>query len=192
MSFEPELILQALEAEEVDYIIVGGMAAVIHGAPVSTLDLDLCYQRGSANYKKLSKALEPFRPRLRGAEEGLPFQLDSATLHRGSNFTLETSAGALDLLGRLTGVGGYGELQNSAEVIEVFGCKIKVISLADLIRAKEAAGRDKDLMMLPILKETLRLQREGSSSNVQLITVLGVKAEEACYELGGSSCGLAG
>jgi hypothetical protein len=73
-------------------------------------DLDLCYARDRANLEHLAAALTPFRPTLRGAPAGLPFRLDAETLHSGLNFTLSTEAGDLDLLGELTGVGGYTQI----------------------------------------------------------------------------------
>jgi hypothetical protein len=80
---------------------------VLHGSARVTRDLDLCYSREPGNLNRLGKALKPFAPALRGAPEGLPFSLDSATLQSGLNFTLRLTTGDLDLLGEVTGIGPY-------------------------------------------------------------------------------------
>jgi hypothetical protein len=73
---------------EVAFIVIGGMAAVAQGSAYVTADLDLCYQRHPQNYQRLSEALQPLPPRLRGVPADLPFVLDAATLRAGLNFTL--------------------------------------------------------------------------------------------------------
>src|SRR6266568_9669520 len=104
------LLLTALSKADVACIVIGGMAAVAQGSSYVTADLDLCYQRHPRNYQRLSEALRPLHPRLRGAPADLPFVLDAATLRAGLNFTLTTDLGDIDLLGEVTGVGGFREL----------------------------------------------------------------------------------
>ena len=87
------LLLTARSKADVAFIVIGGMAAVAQGATYVTADLDLCYQRHPQNYQRLSQALHPFNPRLRGAPADLPFVLDAATLRAGFNFTLMTDVG---------------------------------------------------------------------------------------------------
>ncbi len=128
----------------VDYIIVGGVAAGIHGALRTTLDLDIVYSRDPANVDRLVAALEPFQPYLRGAPAGLPFRLDAQTVLRGLNFTLTTSLGDLDLIGEITGGGGYEALKSSTDLVELEGYTCRVVSLRKLIDLKRAAGRAKD------------------------------------------------
>lgn len=142
----PDLLafVRVLSGGGVDYIIVGGVAAGIHGALRTTLDLDVVYSRSPENVARLVSALAPFQPYLRGAPPGLPFRLDEATVQRGLNFTLTTTLGDLDLLGEITGGGGYETLQASAEVVELEGHRCLVVSLPKLIDLKRAAGRGKD------------------------------------------------
>lgn len=111
----------------VDYIIVGGVAAGIHGALRTTLDLDIVYARDPANVDRLVAALEPFQPYLRGAPSGLPFRFDAETVFRGLNFTLTTSLGDLDLIGEITGGGGYKALKSSSEVVALEGFQCLVV-----------------------------------------------------------------
>ena len=103
----------------VDYVIVGGVAANVHGALRTTLDLDIVYGRSPENVERLAAALAPFRPYLRGAPEGLPFVLDASTIHRGLNFTLTTTIGDLDLLGEIVGGGRFEQLAINAEPVEL-------------------------------------------------------------------------
>lgn len=113
-----EHLLMVLCKAEVAFIVIGGMAAVAQGSAYVTADLDICYQRHAQNYQRLSEALRPLHPRLRGAPADLPFVLDTATLRAGLNFTLTTDLGDLDLLGEVTGLGSYDTVKAQAEEIE--------------------------------------------------------------------------
>jgi hypothetical protein len=153
----PDLLgfVRVLSGAGIDYIIVGGVAAGIHGALRTTLDLDVVYARSPENITRLVTALEPFHPYLRGAPAGLPFRLDAGTLERGLNFTLTTTLGDLDLLGEVTGGGQYDALQASAEIVELEGFQCLVVSLPKLIALKRAAGRGKDREALAELEALL-------------------------------------
>jgi len=150
-----ERLLHTLVKGEVDFIIVGGVAATLHGSSRLTSDLDVVYSRGRQNIERIASALAPLVPYLRGAPPGLPFQLDSATIERGLNFTLTTSAGPLDLLGEITGVGGYDAIVERSDWVMLFGSRCRCIGLDALIEAKRAAGRPKDLEVIAEL-ETVR------------------------------------
>ncbi|MBI2082856.1 MAG: hypothetical protein HYT76_04725 [Deltaproteobacteria bacterium] len=152
--------LEALHREKVAMIIVGGFAGVLHGYSYITNDLDICYQRDKQNYKNMVRALRPFKPRLRGPKgEGIPFLFDEKTIQNGMNFTLTTDVGDIDLLGELSGIGGYEQLIQAVKKSDLYGLELNVISLDDLIRAKKAAGRRKDLLHLDEL-EALKLMIE--------------------------------
>ncbi len=125
--------------------MVGGVAANAHGSVRATDDLDLVYRRTPENISRLVKALEPINPYLRGAPPGLPFRLDQPTVTAGLNFTLITSLGALDLLGEITGGGGYEQLLSHTESVPMFGVECRVLDIGMLITTKRAAGRLKDL-----------------------------------------------
>jgi hypothetical protein len=140
----PEL-LQALGRAEVEFIIVGGAAAIAHGSSRLTQDLDLVYRRTKHNIGRLVAALEPHRPYLRGAPPGLPFDWSTATIQNGLNFTLTTNLGAIDLLGEITGGGGYDDLQSHTDQLELYGTECLCLDLETLIKVKRAAGRPKDL-----------------------------------------------
>lgn len=153
----PDLIelLRVLSKADVRYIVVGGVAAGVHGALRPTLDLDVVYARGRDNVARLAAALEPYRPYLRGAPSGLPFVLDEQTILRGLNFTLVTTLGDLDLLGEVTGGGGFEQLRAAAESIDIEDFRCLVVTLPTLIALKRAAGRGKDREALAELEALL-------------------------------------
>lgn len=138
-------LLGALVGGDVDFIIIGGAAATVHGSTRLTLDLDVVYGRSRENIARLVAALGPLAPYLRGAPPGLPFRLDEPTVRAGLNFTLSTRLGDLDLLGEVPGGGGFDALLPHATAIELFGLRCLCLRLEKLIEVKRAAGRPKDL-----------------------------------------------
>jgi predicted nucleotidyltransferase len=137
-------LLRSLADSEVRFIVVGGAAATAHGAARLTVDLDIVYDRSRDNLQRLVKALGPAKPYLRGAPPGLPFQFDEETLRRGLNFTLASALGDIDLLGEITGGGGYADLLPHSIVLKPFGIECLCLGLNRLIQVKRAAGRAKD------------------------------------------------
>ena len=95
-----------------------------------------------------------------GAPEGLPFKWDGETIQKGSNFTLETDEGQIDLLGHITGTSGYEDIVRKAETMQLYSHDVLVMSLEDLARAKKATGRAKDKFHLVEIEATLRLRRK--------------------------------
>lgn len=149
-------LIEALCDAEVEFVVIGGVALVVQGAPRTTADLDICYSRVAGNVDRLANSLAAFAPRLRGAPEGLPFRLDARTIRTGLNFTLSTNRGDIDLLGEVTGVGGYAEVARDANALTLYGREVHVMSLDTLERAKRAAGRLKDLTDLAHIAEIRR------------------------------------
>jgi predicted nucleotidyltransferase len=153
-------ILERLTSGEVEFILIGGFAAVIHGSARLTLDVDVVYRRSPDNLRKLVAALAPIKPYLRGAPPGLPFQWDLRTLQRGLNFTLVTDLGAIDVLGEVAGGGTYEALLPDTEEVSVGAITFRVVSLRRLIALKRAAGRRKDLEGIAELEV---IDEEGST-----------------------------
>jgi hypothetical protein len=147
-----EAPLRLLGQYGVECVIVGGVAAAIHGSLLLTNDLDVCYARQPQNLQQLADALQSVHARLRNAPVGLPFILDAETLRRGLNFTFATDIGDVDLLGELRGVGQYENVRADSVTVELFGYQFAVIDIGKLIVAKRAAGRPKDLIALPELE----------------------------------------
>ena len=159
MSVDFGKLLGALKSGDVEFLIIGGVAAAIHGSARTTLDLDILYRRTRENIARLVRALTPLNPYLRGAPPGLPFQFDADTVWRGCNFTLTTDAGALDCLGEVTGIGNYDAVAARAITSHAHGVECRVIDLDDLIAAKRAAGRPKDFETIAEL-EVIREERD--------------------------------
>ena len=153
-------VIRNLDEHKVEFVIIGGMAAVSLGVPIVTRDLDICYRRSKQNIARLAKALEPLHPTLRGAPSDLPFKFDARTIEHGDNFTFVTDAGDVDILGHITGLGDYEEVVKTAVALEIYTVQVKVMSLETLIKAKKAAGRTKDRLQLLEIEAALRLRRE--------------------------------
>ena len=147
-----EKLLVVLARHGVEFIVVGGAAAIAHGSSRLTQDLDIVYSRAPRNLERIAAALAQYKPYLRGAPAGLPFTWDVHMLARGLNFTLVTSLGDIDLLGEIPGGGTYADLAGNAVELEIFGTQCLCLSLAQLIRAKRASGRPKDLEALAELE----------------------------------------
>lgn len=109
-SFDPLFVLRALTHAGVKFVVIGGVAARLHGSPSLTRDVDICHATSRVNLRRLAVLLRDLDARLRGVDEEVPFLLDAKTLAAGSNFTFATRAGDMDILGMPAGVGGYGAL----------------------------------------------------------------------------------
>ena len=153
-----QTLLDRLAEAEVAFVVVGGMAAVLHGADIVTVDLDVCYEPSAENRRRLAAALAPLGPHPRGWEPGSPFAWDARTLADARLLTLTTTAGALDLLTDVPGVGGYPDVRAASEAFDVGSRSVRVLSLDALIRAKRTLGRPKDRIVLPVL-EALHARR---------------------------------
>jgi predicted nucleotidyltransferase len=156
-----ERILVALGSAEVAFVIIGGVAATVHGSARLTSDIDVVYERSRSNIERLVEALAPLKPYLRGAPAGLPFRFDVETVRRGLNFTLTTEAGPMDVLGEVTGIGDYAAVLAVSDGVLLFGASYRCINLDALIVAKRAAGRAKDLEAVAEL-ELIRDERTSS------------------------------
>lgn len=156
-------IVQLLADAGVRFILIGGLAMSVQGVVYSTEDVDIVYSREPANLLAIERALERYKPYLRGAPEGLPFVFDAETIRRGLNFTLTTTIGALDLLGEVPGGGSYEQLLPFSEGIEVYGRRIQVVTLEKLLVLKRASGRPKDLNVTAQIEMVLSLRRKDAA-----------------------------
>lgn len=149
------LLLRRLSAGQVEFIVIGGTAATVHGSAHVTVDLDIVYRRTTENIRRLADALAPLNPYLRGAPPGLPFRFDPDTISKGLNFTLTTTAGDLDVLGEVTGGGTYDALLPKSQALPFGADAYRFVDLETLIVLKRAAGRPKDLERVAELEAIL-------------------------------------
>jgi predicted nucleotidyltransferase len=163
-GFVKDMILRLADAH-VEFVVVGGVSAVLQGAPITTADLDVCYRRTPENIAQLARVLAPLNPRMRGFPPDLPFVFDERSIQLGSNFTLEIGDESFDLLGVMSAIGGYEDVVGQALDLELDGHRVKVLSLEQLIATKTAAGRPKDLAVIPVLRATLELQQNQDKSD---------------------------
>jgi hypothetical protein len=163
---DPDRILTALVKRQVEFVVIGAVAAIAQGGPLITQDLDITPAREPGNLDRLAKALKDLDARLRLPDDssGIEFPIEPRFLGSVGSWTLKTPSGDLDLLFVPSGTAGYEDLKRSAVSVELWGQEVLVASLADIIRMKEAAGRPKDLGQLPALRQTLELRRERDQS----------------------------
>jgi hypothetical protein len=159
--FDPKHLITALHLNQVRYVIIGGIAAEIHGAEQKTGDFDICYDRSSDNLDAIISAISELHPKLRGKNlpESLPFQFDSQTLKSGLNFTLRTDAGDLDLLGFVQGLGEFQDAFDASEEILLYEIPCRVLKIDPLIATKRAANREKDRAMILELEAIKSLKK---------------------------------
>ena len=131
-----ERLIGTLVESDVEFIVVGGLAATVHGSARLKQDVDVVYARSDENIERMVTALAPFEPYLRGAPPGLPFDWSVATVRRGLNFTLVTTIGDVDVLGEIAGGGFYDALVEHTIVVDLFGHKCRCLDLPTLIVTK--------------------------------------------------------
>ena len=163
-AFRPEEILATLAAQNVRFVLIGGMAAILHGDAGVTVDLDIVPAVDAENLDRLAAALRGLKARIRteGEPNGLPFDCSGAFLSNlgpHALLNLTTSAGDMDIVLMPAGTRGFNDLRQDAVVIDAAGAMLLVASLPDIIRSKAAADRDKDRRALPRLRALLERRR---------------------------------
>ena len=162
-EFQPAAILESLDRHGVEYVLIGGYAALLHGSTLPTRDLDITPRRQADNLTNLIAALEDLDARVRVSDdvEPLPFKTSPESLSTVTVLNLATRFGDLDLVVQPAGFpAGYDGLAAGAEVETIGGIDVMVAALSDVIASKEAAGRDKDIVALPLLIGLLNRQRD--------------------------------
>ncbi|MCB0411004.1 MAG: hypothetical protein KDD22_00665 [Bdellovibrionales bacterium] len=146
-------LLKVLLSNNLDFLIVGGFAAVVHGSSHVTKDLDISMILTSENVEHLRRALKDLEPYHRmKPNQKLSFLTEPKETSNLKNIYLETKAGILDVVSIDETIGSFGELKSRALEVELFGYRCRVLSLEDLISVKEKLKRPKDLIVLEELK----------------------------------------
>ena len=156
-------ILRVLAARRVDHIVIGGVCAAVHGAPVTTFDLDIVHSRAAANLPRLEAALDDLDAFYREKAD-LKIRPRATDLRSPGHHLLTTRAGPLDLLGTVVDGRGYEELRPDAVEFDVGeGLRFLALRLDVLIELKERLGRERDRAVLPVLRRTWEEQsRRGT------------------------------
>ncbi len=153
-------ILQNLLTHQVDFVLVGGMAAVMYGVSTVTYDVDICFNFVPENIQRLLTALEGIHPKTRTQEKWQELsELSVDQLVRANNLYLQTDCGGLDLLGSLREIGSYQKVNELSEKVEVFGMPCKILNMNSLIEIKKSIGRPKDIQVvleLEAIKENIK------------------------------------
>lgn len=139
-------LLRRIVEAGLDFVIIGGFAAVTHGSSYVTRDVDICAVLTPENIEKLRVALAEWNPKHRMTPQRLSFLSHPPPGGAVNNLYLETDKGVVDVLSSVLGVGDFERLRSTATEVEVEGIRYRVMSLEDLILAKEAMGREKDLL----------------------------------------------
>jgi hypothetical protein len=156
-EFRPEEMLRVLAEHGVRSVLIGGFAAVIHGSPYVTTDIDVVPDASAENLERLSSSLRELHAKVWTSDEpeGLAFDHDPVSLAASRTWNLVTDFGRLDITFEPSGTAGFADVARDAVGLTILGVKVDVASLADVIRSKEAAGRDKDRLVLPVLRRLL-------------------------------------
>lgn len=145
-------LIEVFCKEGIEFVICGELSRFIHTFKNVIPTHEFCYSQSKENLKKIVTALAPFNPRPRGFPDNLPYIFDETTLQNATNFTFETEVGDIDLLGEVAGIEDYLAVEKMSAPMRIFDCDLKVLSIEGLILAKRAAGRPKDLLVLPELE----------------------------------------
>ena len=154
-ALDAAAIIAVLNRHRVRYVVIGAFAAIAQQAPIDpTRDIDLTPDEEPENLRRLSKALKELGARIRTSDvpEGRPFDHDANSLGRATVWNLVCPLGEFDISFRPSGFdAGYSQLAARAHRMTVDGVQVLIADLEDVIRSKEAAGRPKDLRVLPAL-----------------------------------------
>lgn len=157
-------LLQRLADAGLEFVIIGGYAAITYGSSYLTRDVDICTALTEENVAKLRHALRDWNPRHRLTHQRLSFLDFPPAGPPLSNLYLQTEMGVIDVLSSILGVGDFARLRSRAEKLEVEGRQYLVMSLDDLIQSKEALGREKDLLTAKELRAIAAKRRQGRAS----------------------------
>lgn len=160
---DAEGLIAALDGAGVEYVVIGGFAAVLHGSPLPTQDLDICPSSDPANLRRLANLL--LVALARGESSGTPLAttVEEAESRLGSAnvMSLDTSFGRLVIVIQPSGTRGYADLKRDRVVYEIGGIPVPTASLRAIIRSKQSAGRQRDLQHLPTLRKLLERLEAG-------------------------------
>ncbi|MFH1729188.1 MAG: hypothetical protein ABIA04_12310 [Pseudomonadota bacterium] len=149
-----EKIIKLFIDNDVDFVLIGGLAATLHGSSIATQDIDFCVSFAEENCEKILKAIDGINPIHRDIKK--PFKENSQSLSKYKNLYLITDLGSIDMLGLVSGLGDYKKLISQSIEVDLFNRKCKVLSIDALIKTKKEMQREKDketIFQLEAIKE---------------------------------------
>jgi hypothetical protein len=151
-----DLLLERLIKNNIEFVIVGGFAAVAHGVTLVTQDMDVCCRFSTDNLLRLQQALADLHPVHRMTPQRLPFELTAEKCKNLKNLYLSTDWGQLDCLGNITGLGDYDAVFRQSNEIELDIGTCRMLTIDALIKSKRAMNRPRDkeaIIQLNAIKE---------------------------------------
>ncbi len=156
-------LLSRLKRQDAEFVIIGGVCGVLHGASLVTLDLDICCPFTRENLRRIEAAVKDLHPRHRLTANKLPLQLTDHLCDTLKNLYLNTDLGILDCLSEVLGIGGYEQVLRQSVFHTLSYGEFRILNIDALIASKMAAGRDKDLSAVKLfqaIKEKKDQQKE--------------------------------
>lgn len=153
-------LTRRLISSQVEFVLIGGFAAVAHGVTLVTRDVDICCRFSEANLMRLQEAFSDLHPVHRSRPD-LPLALTAEQCASLKNLYLKTDLGIIDCLGEVLGVGNFEEVLNQSIEVELPYGKCRILDIEALIRAKEAMNRDQDRIAVKYLKEIKKQQSQN-------------------------------
>ncbi len=160
--------LRILSANEVEYVVVGGVAGVLHGSQIVTEDVDICAPLSLLNLERILAALRGFNPRFRMSPDNRPLPDRASALAGFKNLYLVTDLGQIDILSTIDGVGEYAEVARHTICVDLGGFMCRVLDLDTLIQAKSAVNSPKDrqaVLELKAIRERIQSRNPRGQPN---------------------------
>jgi hypothetical protein len=161
MPQDDKALLTRLKTAGLDFVIIGGVSVVFHGVPLATFDLDICCPFGEENLRKIESAVKDLHPVHRLTANKLPLELTPHLCAELKNLYLQTDLGKLDCLSEVAGLGSFAHVREQSVVADFSYGQFRFLSFDALIRAKEAAGRERDMLAV---KELRRIKENRSTT----------------------------
>jgi hypothetical protein len=152
-------LLHRLKSQDVDFVVIGGVAANLHGSARATFDLDICAPLDHGTCVRIVSAVNDLHPKFRSRPDLPDVTVDNPNLHGLKNLYLRTDAMPLDVLGEVAGIGDFAACAGESSTVQLSGDAVRVLNLEALIRAKKAAGRQKDLLTVIELEALRNLKK---------------------------------
>jgi hypothetical protein len=163
MAQNDQALLVRLRDSGLDFVVIGGVCVVYHGAPIATFDLNICCPFGEANVVKIEAAVKDLHPFHRLAANKLPLEETRSRFSGLKNIYLQTDLGKLDCLSEVAGIGNFERVKELSTIAQFSYGGFRFLNLDALIAAKKALARPRDLdavRWLECIKEKRGQQNE--------------------------------